>query len=249
MLKGSFADYMRCPDIARPAPDLDVWLPARPDDMQRILREHLSATFYTDEGVLEDGFEIDGIKVLDSHLHLDEPGLKLLIHCRVGDKRERVKVNFAFGGTRPESMEIGVQLSMTPGLPELRVCMQSRERSCAEKLHAMAEFGPENTRVKDCWDLVRHVGSVDPDELAREVASVFDSRGRDIDTDLACLSAAWASRNEAAWTAWHEGQGLPQERTLGEAVDLVRPHARRALTAARRLREPETYLRLVPAAA
>jgi len=56
------------------------------------------------------------------------------------------------------------------------------------------------------------------------------------------------SRNEGAWTAWHEAQCLQQERKLGEAVDLVRPHARRALTAARRLREPEVYLQLVHAA-
>lgn len=248
MLKGSFADYVRDPHGARPAPDLDLWLPSRPDDIDLLLQEHLARTFYDENGEVPDGFRVHEVRCMDSHRHLDEPGVKLLVYCGLGNGHTRLKVDFAFGGSRPEDMEVGVLQSMVPGLDPLWLSLQPVARKCAEKLHAMAEFGAENTRVKDCWDLARHVGSVDPAALAREVKRVFSDRGRDIDPDLACLTAAWASKNEGAWSQWHADQCLRQERTLGEAIDLIRPHAQRALVTARRLREPESYLRLVPAA-
>lgn len=245
LFKGSFADYVRDPAGARPTPDLDVWLPSRPDDIDLVLKEFLQKTFYDDQGEVQDGFRVDEVRCMDSHRHLDEPGVKLFVYCG----STRLKVDFAFGGSRPEEMDVGVLQSMVPGLEPLYLNLQPVARKLAEKLHAMAEFGAENTRVKDAWDLVRHIGSVDPHQLAREARRVFDDRGREIDPNLACLTAAWASKNEAAWTQWHADQSLRQERTLGEAIDLVRPYAQRALVTARRLREPENYLRLVPPAA
>lgn len=252
VLKGSFAEVVRNPALARHAPDLDLWLPEKPEDLDLILEDVLNRTYYDERGAVEDGFGVAEVSCQQTHAHLEEPGLKFKLKVSMGKCRVPLKVDFAFGQGHADGYEVAAMRSMVPAFGEVWLAVQPAGRAVAEKLHAMAEFGIENTRVKDAWDIHAHLtnGAVTDEALACEIRKVFGARGREIDPGLACLSEEWAAANEAAWVQWHADMGLPLERTLTAAVADIRPRARAAMLAARRTwdAEPEAALRLVPAA-
>lgn len=61
------------PSSARFSPDLDLHLPARPDDIDLIVADVLSRTFYDESGVVDDGLEVRAVRCHDLHVG-DEPG-------------------------------------------------------------------------------------------------------------------------------------------------------------------------------
>lgn len=236
VVKGSFAEVARNPAGARFAPDLDLWLPERPEDMDLLLTDVFSLTYYDDRGAIEDGIDVTEVRWQETHAHLEEPGMKFRLTVTVGKVRVPLKVDFAFGLGHADGYETAVLPSMVPSFGEIWLSVQPAARAIAEKLHAMAEFGAANTRVKDVWDLHAHLvrDGVNVEAVAGEIAKVFAARGRDVDPGLACLTREWAEANEAAWTRWHAEAGLPLERSLTDAVDAIRPPARAALLAAAR---------------
>lgn len=234
LVKGGTADWIRSPMTARFSPDLDLTLPERPDDFDLLIADVLSRPFYDEHGQIDDGVEVRAVRCQDLHVS-DEPGVKLRIECAIGGARVPLKVDFAFGTTHPDAVEVGAFPAMFPGrFPEIRVLLQAAAFKVADKLAVMAEHRAGNTRVKDLWDIAWHLRreSFGVAELARAVAITFRQRGTIIDAAPACLTQAWAVTNEAAWSKWHDDIGLRQEGFLTEAVAEVAPFCRAALIAA-----------------
>lgn len=250
MLKGATVDYVRSPATARFSPDLDFHLPERPEDFDLLVADVLSRTFYDENGIVDDGLEVHSVRAQDLRA-FDEPGVKLRLDCSLGGTRVHVKIDFAFGGSRLDPLEVRAYPQLFPGFPEILIQTQPIAHKIADKLHAMVEHGAGNTRVKDCFDIAWHLdrGTVTNEELARAIAVTFRDRGTAIDAAPACLTAAWAVANEAAWTKWHADMGLEQDRKLVEVVEAIKPAANRALVTALRLQaHKQPHLRLVPAA-
>lgn len=251
MLKGGTVDYIRSPTTARFSADLDLHLPERPEDIDLLVADILGRTYYDENGVVDDGLEVHAVRAQDLRA-FDEPGVKLRLECSLGNTRVHLKIDFAFGGHRPDPFEVQSYPSMFPGFPDIIVRTQPLAYKIADKVHAMVEHGTGNTRVKDCWDIHHHLvrGSVTHDELARAIAITFYDRGTGIDPAPACLTAAWAIANEAAWTKWHAAIGMEQDRKLVEVVEEIRPPLQRALVRARSLQaRREPHLHLVSSAA
>lgn len=251
MVKGSTADYARSPGTARFAPDLDLSLPERRDDLDLIVRDFLSRTVCDENGAVDDGLDV--LEVVAEDLRpRDESGVKLRVFCKIGWAKPTLKIDIAFGNCRPDPLEVAVYPNLFPGFPATWVRLQPVAYKLADKLHAMAEHQERNTRVKDVWDLAWHLrrGSVTHDEFARAVMITFAQRGTGIDPAPACLTGAWAVAQERLWAKWHVDMGLPQEQSLVEAVEEIRQPLQRALVRARSLQAPlEPHLRLVPSAA
>lgn len=250
MLKGGTVDYIRSPATARFSPDLDFHLPERPEDFDLLIEDTLSRTFYDDNGVVEDGVDVRAVRCQELRA-FDEPGLKFKLECALGNTRVNVKMDFAFGGSDPDPVEVRTYPSIYRSLPEFRVRTQPVAYKLADKLHAMIEHGFENTRVKDFWDIAWHLdrGTVTVADLARAVAQTFRDRGTVIEATPAGLTVAYALANETAWTKWHADNDLSQEHRLVEVVEAIRPTVTQALVRAIRMQAPpESHLRLVPAA-
>ncbi len=234
LVKGGTADWIRSPMSARFSPDLDLTLPERPEDFDLLITDVLSRPFYDENGVIDDGVEVRAVRCQDLHVS-DEPGVKLRLECAIGGARVPLKVDFAFGPTHPDAIEVGAFPAMFPGrFPEIRVLVQAAAFKVADKLAVMAEHGAGNTRTKDLWDIAWHLRreSFTLPELARAVAITFRKRGTAIEASPACLTQAWAVANEAAWSKWHADMGMQQEGFLTEAVADVAPACRVALVAA-----------------
>lgn len=251
MLKGGTVDYIRSPTTARFSADLDLHLPERPEDFDLLIVDILGRTYYDENGMIDDGLTVHSVRAQDLRA-FDEPGVKLRLECSLGNTRAHMKVDFAFGGHSHDPLEVRAYPSMFQGFPDIVVRTQPISHKVADKVHAMVEHGAGNTRVKDFWDIQHHLarGTVTHNELARAISIAFNERGTEIDAAPACLTAAWAISNEAAWTKWHAVVGMEQDRKLVEVVEEIRPPLQRALVRARSLQaRREPHLHLVSSAA
>ncbi len=154
MLKGGTVDYIRLPGTARFSPDLDFHLPERPEDLDLLIEDTLGRTFYDDRGTIEDGLEVRAVKCQELRA-FDELGLKFKLECALGNTRVSMKMDFAFGGSEPDPVEVRTYPAVYRSLPEFRVRTQPVAYKLADKLYAMIEHGAGNTRVKDFLDLSR----------------------------------------------------------------------------------------------
>lgn len=248
MLKGSMVAVIDDPDNARPAPDVDVHL-KNIEDLQLVIPDLLTRTYYdsaSPTGLLEDHVVFSRFKWVPLQ-HSEGRGVKLKIEAFLGATRVNVAVDFGFGHGSTSALEIKRIPGMFKGLPPVLVSCQPAADALADKLRAMLEFGMDNTRVKDLYDIafrIRH-GSFDGEAVARALAM----SGVEIESLPLCVTPEYAERHEATWQSWLAKASLKDSRSLAEVCAEIRQPveaaARRAARLQRQARSEAPALRLV----
>lgn len=172
---------------------------------------------------IEDPTEPDGIEFLPETLRVqpltNDPltGDRVVLQARLGATVLHLKVDTGFGHPItpwPEPLEYP---SMLDGYSATRILGCPRETMLADKLATIVEFGRDNTRARDyydIWVLARHC-TFDSASLLTAIQATFAHRGADRLLNRhdgyweAGLSSDFArGRIGAAWRNW--SQRLPQ---------------------------------------
>lgn len=205
-------------DLLRPTEDID-FNGFDPDsdvaDIELAIRRVL-ATEVEDDGVR---FHPDTIKVQKDRVGRI-PGGKIAFQATVHTARVDVRVDVGFGNpVSPEVTKLLMPTLIDGLVPRPEVLAYPLETVIAEKVHAMAQFGIANTRVKDYFDIwmLSRTHAFDGDTLAEAIRRTFEAQGRDIpETPLEGLTEDYAEDQERPWRAFlgridhREGLSLPQ---------------------------------------
>ncbi|NJM40317.1 MAG: nucleotidyl transferase AbiEii/AbiGii toxin family protein [Anaerolineae bacterium] len=136
----------------------------------------------------------------------------------------QIDVGFADAITpAPEMIEYPVMLDF----PAPRIRAYPRETTIAEKFHAMADLGFDNTRMKDFYDLWQMLWlfTFDGDRLAGAIHATFERRGREalLEEPVAFAEAFIISTaKETQWKAFVRKNRLNDAPTWSVAVRAIR---------------------------
>jgi hypothetical protein len=208
ILKGAFLFTAWEGDLLRSTADLD--LHAEEEDVgeaARLLREVAALASPTPDGVEFEPSAARERQLVGSRL----PGLRLTVPARVGGAMPQLKIDVGFGHPIRPGPETRQYPTLLPGFAAFTVRTYPRETVIAEKLAAAVEFGRDNTRIRDYYDLwylsgrYSYFGHV----LFDAVLSTF--RERDAGRFLTRRDDYWegafntdfmARRTERSWKNW-----------------------------------------------
>ncbi|WP_158747682.1 nucleotidyl transferase AbiEii/AbiGii toxin family protein [Acidisphaera sp. L21] len=149
VLKGAYVFTLWHGDLMRST--LDVDLHGYETDMVRIcdILLAVAAASRDDDGLYFVVAEARFKPLVGSRL----AGLRLLLPARLGSAHITLKIDLGFGHAITPGPDVLWYPSLLPGFPSFRIHAYPRETVVAEKLAVMAEFGRDNTRVRDYYDL------------------------------------------------------------------------------------------------
>ena len=190
-------------DLLRPTDDIDLngFGLGGIEDVEVAIRAALRTEVEPD-GV---SFSEDSIKVRKDRGEGIIPGGKVVVEAQFHTARVQINVDVGFGNViTPFATEMEVPTLLADLLPCPRISAYPLETIVAEKLHAIAQHGMENTRVKDYYDLWKIMRSYEFDGgvLSQAVAATFEQQNREVRVTLAGLSDAFAARSERDWRAF-----------------------------------------------
>jgi Domain of unknown function (DUF1814). len=189
-------------DLLRPTEDIDFngfdedGSVARIKDAMRCVL----ATDVEDDGVI---FDISSMRVVKSRDDGVIPGGKVLVHAVVHTARVDLKIDVGFGNVITPGVSPVEFPSLLDGTaPRPLIKAYPLETTIAEKLHAMAQFGYENTRLKDHFDILilSRIRRFDGAVLAQAIERTFERQGRPIPETLEGLSETYAEEHSFAWS-------------------------------------------------
>lgn len=196
------------------------------EEIERAIRTAIAAE------VPEDGvtFDLNSLTVKKDRGEGIIPGGKVQLVAQLHTARIPLAIDVGFGNViTPFAEEVEIPTLLSDLLPSPRVYGYPLETIVAEKLHAMAQHGLANTRLKDYYDVWRILHKYDFEclELARAIDATFKQQDREIAVNLPALTNAFAARGERDWKAFLKKTVYKDEVTLSE----VMPQLREFLTA------------------
>jgi predicted alpha/beta hydrolase len=98
------------------------------------------------------------------------------------------------------------------------------ETIISEKLHAIAQFGNDNTRHKDYYDIwrIQSLYEIEGRILSRAITNTFENQGRSIDPGMPGLSDDFGVENERAWRAFLRKTNLKDDVSLVNVIAEMR---------------------------
>lgn len=220
-------------DLLRPTDDIDLngFGLGGIEDIEAAIRTAVAAD------VPEDGvvFNADSIRVQKDRGEGIIPGGKLVIDASFHTARVQIKVDVGFGNViTPWASEIEIPTLLADHLPCPRISAYPLETIIAEKLHAMAQHGYDNTRLKDYYDIwkIQQNYEFDGDTLAKAIAATFGQQQRRINPEMPGLTDLFARKSERDWKAFLRKTIMKDEVTLHEVVEDLRAFTVPALRAA-----------------
>jgi hypothetical protein len=248
MLKGSMLAVIDDPEGARHAPDADVHLRQR-EDLELIVPDLVTRTYYdsgSPTGLVEDHVEFRSFR-FDALRHSGEPGVKVRLEAWIGGTRVNTSIDFGFGHGAVKALEVKTVPPMFAGLPPVVICCQPMADRLADKIRAMYDWGMENTRVKDAFDIAACIRAGRFDAAA--VGEALAARNIDLSAEPAGVTMEYAERHEETWQAWLRKSDTKDSRSMIEVVDEIRGAVLAAVRRAHKVRGRDTsHLRLVPTA-
>ena len=234
VLKGGTLILAWAQDEARPTEDIDVKLTVAPAD---------AADFVADMcrmPVSQDGLRFDTESIAAESIRagcLPGARVKLFAYLDTGPRpvEIRVKLDLAWGDAVCEGTTV-VLPPVLRGFEPVRMRAATVEDVVADKLHAVARHGLDNSRLKDFYDVVFLYRKMAPDALrtAAAIVRVFNAWGCPVSAELPGLSEEFAAQNEGEWAAFKRAKkGLHlQLGSLSEVLSEVRLLTATALAAA-----------------
>lgn len=165
------------------------------------------ATPVPEDGVI---FDLDQMRMRKEHVG-NIRGSKVTLVARVHSARVPLSVDVGFDNVitpEPRPMEIPTLLPNLVPCPV--IAGYPLETIIAEKLHAVRQFGLDNTRHKDLYDLwrIQDGYALDGSVVSLAVARTFEHQGTLIAPGMPGLSEEYVTMNATAWPAFLKKNGL-----------------------------------------
>lgn len=215
-------------DVFRPTNDVDLNGEGRDGiaEIERMIRD-VCAIEAPDDGV---AFDLAGLKVRKER-EGTVPGGKVEFAAAIGTSRVAMRVDVGFGNAVTPTPQV-VEFPSMLDFPAPKVMVYPLETTIAEKLHAMAAFGLDNTRLKDYYDLwvvsTRLSHLFDRATLALALRRTFAIQERPLPEAFEGLSDSFVERKTREWTAYLGKTRLrhappPLAETVAEIRKVVLP--------------------------
>jgi hypothetical protein len=94
----------------------------------------------------------------------------------------------------------------------------------ADKMRAALEFGADNTRVMDLFEIEAavHAGRSDAEPVGRARTATCAARGVEIAETPNCFTDSYTVRHQATWETWAAKSELKENRTRAEVAAAIR---------------------------
>ena len=151
VLKGAMLFQLRANQMPhRPTRDLDLLGSGAPDiDRLEAVFRDVCGTAVADDGLVFSRSLVKGERIKDDDEYM---GIRLRLEGRMGSARIPLQVDVGFGdAVAPAPRQ--EQLLTLLDFPSPAMLVYPWEAMIAEKLHAIVEFGMDNSRMKDYFDL------------------------------------------------------------------------------------------------
>jgi len=201
LLKGAmlFAVWEREPH--RPTRDIDL-LGFGEDSEERVRSVFVDVcgTPVEDDGVV---FDPASVAVTDIRQALRYQGKRARVDGRLGTARLRCQIDVGFGDAIVGAAPTIVYPTLL-GQPAPRLRAYPAVAVIAEKLHAVVEFGMDNSRMKDFYDLyvLPQQLAFGGDELVAAIAATFARRSITLSAELPVGLTCEFAEDAAARTRW-----------------------------------------------
>lgn len=225
-------------DLLRPTEDIDFNGFDKNADIATVesALKKILATPVADDGVQ---FILDTMTVKKDRVGII-PGGKIALQATVHSAKVEIRVDVGFGNpVSPEVRTIIMPTLLDGVAPKPEVLAYPLETVIAEKVHAMAQFGASNTRVKDYFDvwMLMKTQSFEGQELVDALVRTFEAQEREIpSTPIEGLTEDFVDEQEGAWKAFlkridHRSK-LDLEQVVEEIAELVNPVIEAAVSGA-----------------
>lgn len=176
--------------------------------------------------VPEDGvtFDTSGMRVLKDREGV-VPGGKVVLQGHVHTAKIQVRVDVGFNNAvTPAPARRRIPTLLSDVVPCPVIGGYPLETMISEKLHAIAQFGDDNTRHKDYYDIWRILETyeIEGSVLSSAIRNTFAHQGRLLDPEMAGLSDSFGAENERAWKAFLRKTGLDDDVSLVEVIGRMR---------------------------
>ena len=210
-------------NLLRPTEDID-FNGFDPDSDITTLQEALQTILSVD--VPDDGvrFLAETMKVEKDRVGLI-PGGKVSMQALVHTAKVDIRVDVGFGNPiNPEVRRIVMPTILGNIAPQPEVLAYPLETVIAEKIHAMVQFGIDNTRVKDYFDMWMLAGmhTLDGALLVEAVTRTFEAQQREIPpAELDGLTADFADYAADSWQRFLRKIDSKSAVALDEVVEVL----------------------------
>lgn len=186
--------------------------------------------------VPEDGVTFDLSTMATKKEHVGRiPGSKVMLSAHLHTARIPLSVDIGFGNViTPDAQPMEIP-TLLPGLvPCPVIAGYPLETIIAEKLHAVRQFGMDNTRHKDLYDLwkIQDSYTLDGPLVAEAVSRTFEHQGSLVAPDMPGLSEEFIDKNAGAWVAFLRKNGLKVDVGFQEIGSTLRNFANPVMEAA-----------------
>ena len=164
---------------ARPTRDVDFLAQNYPDEAEVAeMVRRICAAPVAEDGLLFDASELTVESVREEEIY---DGMRVSFLARLGNAVVPMQLDIGLGDVvvpGPEMVDYPTLLDF----PAPRIQGYSRESAIAEKLHAMIDHGPINSRMKDFYDIwfLAETSRFEADVLREAIRATFQRRGREI---------------------------------------------------------------------
>lgn len=191
------------------------------DEIERAIRIAISAD------VPEDGVTFDAgtLTVKKDRGEGIIPGGKVQLVANLHTARIPLAIDVGFGNViTPFAEEVEIPTLLSNLLPSPRISGYPLTTIVAEKLHAMAQHGLANTRLKDYYDVWRIQRDYEMDGaiLSQAIAATFAQQNRELKSNLPALTDTFAARAERDWKAFLKKTVYKDQVALSEIMPEVR---------------------------
>lgn len=187
--------------------------------------------------ILNTSVEDDGVQFLLETMSIKKdrvgiiPGGKIALQAMVHSAKVDIRVDVGFGNPVSPAVRKIVMPTLLDGVaPKPVILAYPLETVIAEKVHAMAQFGASNTRVKDYFDvwMLMKAHSFEGQELVNALMRTFEAQEREIpSTPIEGLSEDFVDEQEGAWNAFlkriDHRNIIPLEQVVEEIGELIHP--------------------------
>lgn len=181
--------------------------------------------------ILNTSVEDDGVQFLLETMSIKKdrvgiiPGGKIALQALVHSAKVDIRVDVGFGNPVSPAVRKIVMPTLLDGVaPKPVILAYPLETVIAEKVHAMAQFGASNTRVKDYFDvwMLMKMHSFEGQDLVNALVRTFEAQEREIpSTPIEGLSEDFVEEQEGAWNAFLKRIDHRSKIDLGQVVDEI----------------------------
>ena len=210
-------------DLLRPTEDIDFNGFDSEADIGTLTRAlvNILAVPVDDDGVV---FHVETMKIKKDRIGLI-PGGKVQLLADVHTACVEISVDVGFGNPiNPDVRRVRMPTILSGIAPQPVVYAYPLETVIAEKVHAMAQFGYDNTRLKDYFDIwiLANSQTFDGESMTKAVVETFAAQHREIPrAEFEGLTAEFAEASAGRWKAFLRKIDSKGDTSLEEVVGVL----------------------------